>query len=54
MKQFSYVWMLLIAMAVTLSSCDLAKGIFKAGFWTAIILIVLVVGVIIWLVGRMR
>ncbi|MBD0288365.1 MAG: phosphatidate cytidylyltransferase [Flavisolibacter sp.] len=54
MKQYSYVWTLLVTIVMTLSSCELAKGIFKAGFWTAIIVIVLVVGLILWLVGRAR
>lgn len=39
---------------MTLSSCELIGGIFKAGFWTAIILIVLVVALILWLVNRGR
>ena len=54
MKSFNQLWFVLLAMAVTLSSCELVEGIFKAGFWTAIILIVLVVGLIIWLLSRFR
>jgi predicted lysophospholipase L1 biosynthesis ABC-type transport system permease subunit len=44
----------LMVILVTASSCEAIAGIFKAGFWTAIILIALVVGVILWLVGRSR
>ncbi|MBD0364716.1 MAG: hypothetical protein ICV53_01230 [Flavisolibacter sp.] len=54
MKQYTYVWMLLLTLAMTLSSCEAIKGIFKAGFWTAIILIVVVLGLILWLVNRFR
>jgi hypothetical protein len=54
MKQTYGLWMLVLAMATTLSSCEVVGGIFKAGFWTAIILIVLVVVLILWLVGRGR
>jgi hypothetical protein len=54
MKKYYSLWLCAFAMAMTLTSCELAKGIFKAGFWTAIILIVLVVGLILWLVGRGR
>jgi len=54
MKSYSILWLCCIAMAMTLTSCDLIGGIFKAGFWTAIVLIVLVVGLILWLVGRFR
>jgi hypothetical protein len=39
---------------VTLSSCEVIGGIFKAGFWTAIILVVIVVVLILWLVNRSR
>lgn len=54
MTRFNYLWICLLGMVVTLSSCEVVGGIFKAGFWTAIILIVLVVGLILWLVGRGR
>jgi predicted lysophospholipase L1 biosynthesis ABC-type transport system permease subunit len=54
MKQYSTLWLCTIALAMTVSSCEVIGGIFKAGFWTAIILIVLVVGLILWLVGRSR
>lgn len=41
-------------MMATLSSCEVVGGIFKAGFWTAIILIVVVVALILWIIGRRR
>jgi hypothetical protein len=44
-----------ILFALTLmSSCQIAGGIFKAGFWSAIILIVVIVFLIIYLVGKAR
>jgi hypothetical protein len=54
MKQYSYLWLCMLAMAVTLSSCEVVGGIFKAGFWSAIIIVIVVVALIIWLVGRGR
>jgi hypothetical protein len=54
MKQFASLWLCCLAVAMTLSSCEVVGGIFKAGFWTAIIVIVLVVALILWLVGRGR
>ena len=54
MKQYTLLWLCLITMTLITSSCEVVGGIFKAGFWTAIILIVLVVGLILWLVGRGR
>jgi len=37
-----------------LSSCQVAGGIFKAGFWSAIILIIVVVFLIIYLIGKAK
>jgi hypothetical protein len=37
-----------------LSSCKIAGGIFKAGFWSAIILIAVVVFLIIYLIGKAK
>ena len=54
MKQFSSVWLFIVAMAMTLSSCEVVGGIFKAGFYTAIIAIVLVIVIILWIVRRSR
>ncbi|HEX6914956.1 MAG TPA: hypothetical protein VF145_06925 [Chitinophagaceae bacterium] len=45
---------LILLIAFTASSCDLVAGIFKAGFWTAIIVIVLIVALVAWLVGKTR
>ena len=54
MKKYSQLSILLIAMVVTLSSCELVGDIFKAGFWAAIIVVVLVIAIIIWLFNRFR
>lgn len=54
MKKNASLWICLTAMVMAFSSCQVIGDIFKAGFWTAIILIVLVVGLILWLVGRSR
>jgi len=36
----------------TLSSCELIQGIFKAGVWTGIIVVVVVVALIIWILAK--
>jgi hypothetical protein len=54
MKQYSLLRLLALATAVTLSSCEVVGGIFKAGMWVGILLVVLVVGLILWLIGRGR
>jgi hypothetical protein len=43
-----------LALALTLSSCEVVGGIFKAGIWVGIFLVVLVVALILWLVNRGR
>jgi hypothetical protein len=45
---------LLVLITTMFSSCEVIEGIFKAGFFTAIILIALVIGLIIWLANRLR
>jgi ABC-type multidrug transport system permease subunit len=54
MKKNASLWLFILAMSMTLSSCEVIGGIFKAGFWTAIIIVVIVVLLILWLVGRSR
>jgi hypothetical protein len=43
----------LLAMATLLSSCEVVKGIFKAGVWTGIIIVVVVVAAIIWILAKL-
>lgn len=43
----------LLMMAFAYSSCELIGDIFKAGFWSAFIVIGLVIGIIIYLVNKM-
>lgn len=44
--------LLLIMLAACFSSCEVIGGIFKAGVWVGILLVVVVVFVIIWLVSK--
>ena len=41
-----------ILLVVTLSGCAAIAGIFKAGFWTGIIIAVIVIVIIVALVSR--
>lgn len=43
-----------VLLATTLSSCELVGDIFKAGMWTAVIIIVLIVLLIGWLFRKLR
>jgi hypothetical protein len=46
--------LLLVLLATAESGCRLAAGIFKAGFWSGIIVVVLVVVGLVFLVGKAR
>ncbi|MFP4095912.1 MAG: hypothetical protein ACLFUB_15620 [Cyclobacteriaceae bacterium] len=53
MKKFSFSSLLIfLLLSFTLTGCDLIVGIFEAGFWTAVILLLVVVGIVIWLIGK--
>ncbi len=46
--------LLLVLLTVTVAGCAAIGGIFKAGFWAGIIVVVLVLGLIGILVTKMR
>lgn len=52
MKQLTY-WTLAF-IALTLTSCEIIGGIFKAGVWTGILLVAIVIGLIVFLIARSR
>lgn len=54
MKSNNYFLILVVFATTTLASCEMVGGIFKAGMWTTLILIVLVVALIFWLLRRFR
>ena len=45
---------LLTSFMVGLTGCEVVEGIFKAGFWSAIIIVVLIVALVFWLIRRGR
>lgn len=51
MKRISLI-ALVATIATLLSSCEVIGGIFKAGVWSGIIVVVIVVALIIWLVSK--
>jgi amino acid permease len=54
MKQFKYVGVWMIAIALSLSSCELIVDIFQAGMAVGIFVVVLIVALVIWLISRFR
>ncbi|MDH5828264.1 hypothetical protein ACFX5U_00670 [Sphingobacterium sp. SG20118] len=48
---FPIVFILLTCLSLT--SCSVIEGIFKAGVWSGIIVVVIVVGLILWIVSKL-
>ncbi|UII26099.1 hypothetical protein LVD15_22780 [Fulvivirga maritima] len=44
----------LLFLALLLPGCEVIGGIFKAGFWTGILLVFLIVAIVIWLFVKIR
>ncbi|WP_197084106.1 MULTISPECIES: hypothetical protein [Sphingobacterium] len=44
---------LMSSLLVLVSSCAAIEGIFKAGVWSGILLVVVVVAIVIWLVSKL-
>ena len=46
------IFLALLLTAVSLSSCEVIGGIFKAGVWTGIFIVAAIIGLIIFLIAR--
>jgi hypothetical protein len=44
----------LLALVTSFSGCELAGDIFSAGMWVGVLIVVAVIALIVWLVGRGR
>ena len=44
----------LLAALISLNSCQVVEGIFKAGVWVGVLIVVAIIGLIIYLVGKAR
>ncbi len=42
----------ILAMAVSFSSCQVVEGIFKAGVWVGVIIVVVIIALIFWLISK--
>lgn len=49
-----YLPLLFVFLTVSMSSCQVIGDIFKAGMWTAVIIIVIIVAIIGWIFSRFR
>ena len=39
---------------LTLAGCEIVGNIFEAGVWVGVILVVVIIGVVVWLLTRLR
>ena len=51
-KHFLSSYALLLLIVLSLSSCEAIGAIFKAGVWSGIFIVVLIVAVIIYIISR--
>jgi uncharacterized membrane protein len=49
-----YISFLLVFLMITLNSCSIIGGIFKAGAFVGILAVVVIVAIIIWIVSMFR
>ncbi len=42
----------LLLIMITLSSCEAIAGIFKAGVWVGIIIVIVVIALIFWIINK--
>jgi len=54
MKKNALIYSSLFLTLASLSSCEVIGGIFKAGIWVGVIIVVAIIALILWLVGRGR
>lgn len=52
MKRFIPMALLFTLVANLLTSCQAIEGIFKAGMWTGVIVVVAIVALIIWIISK--
>ncbi|UMY65388.1 MULTISPECIES: phosphatidate cytidylyltransferase [unclassified Flavobacterium] len=44
----------LLAAVPLISGCELAEGIFKAGVWVGVLVVVGIIALIVWIIGKAR
>ena len=54
LRSATFRLLLILIVALTVSGCSIAGGIFKAGLWVGAIAGLLVVVLIVWIVGKAR
>ena len=54
MKNSSFLAVFSLLSTVALTGCEVIGDIFKAGVWTGVLLVILIIGIIVWLLTRSK
>ena len=54
MRQNALIYGSLLLAICSLSSCEIIGGIFKAGVWVGVLIVVAILALVFWLVSRSR
>jgi heme/copper-type cytochrome/quinol oxidase subunit 4 len=50
----AFLSLVFILLMVTMSGCEVIGDIFKAGMWTALIIIIIVIILVLWIIRKLR
>ena len=56
MKRFNFfqITIMILAITISLSSCDVVGGIFKAGMWVGVLAVVGIIALVLYFVGKAK
>lgn len=54
MKNSLLMLTVLVSALLTLSGCEAIGGVFRAGMWAGVIVVIIVVALVLWLLSKMR
>ncbi len=54
MKNYLSAVVLFCVISLSLTSCQAIGDIFKAGMWVGVIVVVVIVALVLWLIGKAR
>ena len=56
MKRFNFfqITIMILAITISLSSCEVIGGIFKAGMWVGVLAVVGIIALVLYFVGKAK
>jgi hypothetical protein len=52
MRELSLISIILVLSTLGLAGCELVAGIFKAGVWTGVLLVIGIIALIVWMLSK--